>query len=273
MIGRNSPVTQEEFVARARSKHGDRYDYSSTQYVSSGCPVAIVCSIHGEFQQHPFDHLDGHGCHKCYHLSRKTWTEEQDAFIKEHYVSKGCRHCADFLGKTKSAVWSRASKLDVQRKDVFQPRYQDIPNSRWTNTLRHAVAKGRRVDIDREFVWDMYLKQDKKCALTGWDILFHPTPQKTTASIDRIDSKGGYTKDNVQLVHKLVNRAKVNYDEADFYDLCKAVHEHRTQDFEREEVVWVDDPLNDTQHPVIRRTLGRPDPKPDCLVESLFGEG
>ena len=36
--------TTEEFIAKAKTVHGDRYDYSRVVYVDSVTPVRIVCS-------------------------------------------------------------------------------------------------------------------------------------------------------------------------------------------------------------------------------------
>ena len=43
------------------------------------------------------------------------------------------------------------------------------------------------------------------------------------ASIDRIDSQFGYIKGNVQLVHKMVNMCKQQYEQEDFLRMCEAV--------------------------------------------------
>lgn len=47
------------------------------------------------------------------------------------------------------------------------------------------------------------------------------------ASLDRIDSKRGYTEGNVQWVHKSVNLAKNSLSEVEFIMLCHAVTNHR----------------------------------------------
>ena len=37
-------LTTEEFIARAKAVHGDRYDYSKVEYVNNSTPVVIrVC--------------------------------------------------------------------------------------------------------------------------------------------------------------------------------------------------------------------------------------
>ena len=37
------------FIEAARAIHGDRYDYSQTDYVGSGKPITIICKKHGAF--------------------------------------------------------------------------------------------------------------------------------------------------------------------------------------------------------------------------------
>ncbi|MCQ2608939.1 MAG: hypothetical protein MJ197_09685, partial [Bacteroidales bacterium] len=58
-------LTTEEFIEKARRKHGDRYDYRSVKYVNSATKVRIVCPDHGEFLQVPNSHLQGVGCAFC----------------------------------------------------------------------------------------------------------------------------------------------------------------------------------------------------------------
>ena len=60
-----SLMTQEEFVEKATSIHGDKYDYSKTKYVNARSEVIIICKKHGEFKQRPTYHLNGNGCQAC----------------------------------------------------------------------------------------------------------------------------------------------------------------------------------------------------------------
>lgn len=57
--------TLEEFVARAKEKHGELYDYSQFVYIGSSTPGIIVCKNHGPFLQRPNNHLLGNRCKKC----------------------------------------------------------------------------------------------------------------------------------------------------------------------------------------------------------------
>jgi hypothetical protein len=53
------------FITRARTVHGDRYDYSESVYSGFFAKVTIKCPKHGKFQQRASDHYSGRGCHKC----------------------------------------------------------------------------------------------------------------------------------------------------------------------------------------------------------------
>lgn len=58
-------LSKEEFITRAREVHGDKYDYSKTDYVNMRSKVLIVCPLHGEFWQRAQSHLLGNGCPEC----------------------------------------------------------------------------------------------------------------------------------------------------------------------------------------------------------------
>lgn len=57
--------TKEEFIAKAKEVHGDKYDYSKVEYINNVTPVIITCPIHGDFEQKPKNHKRGDGCYKC----------------------------------------------------------------------------------------------------------------------------------------------------------------------------------------------------------------
>ncbi len=68
--------TTEEFIEAARMVHGNKYDYSKTEYVDIKTKVCIICPEHGEFWQRPGNHLQGWGCSKCSesHLEKEVRT-------------------------------------------------------------------------------------------------------------------------------------------------------------------------------------------------------
>lgn len=60
-----SKKAAESFIPRAKTKHGDKYDYSKFVYEDSRTKSTIICPIHGEFLQNTANHLSGKGCPKC----------------------------------------------------------------------------------------------------------------------------------------------------------------------------------------------------------------
>jgi len=63
--GKAKRLNTEQFIAKAKRVHGDKYDYSLVSYERHVLPVKIVCRVHGEFEQRPHGHLLGRGCRKC----------------------------------------------------------------------------------------------------------------------------------------------------------------------------------------------------------------
>lgn len=44
----SNKLTTEQFISKAKSIHGDKFDYSKTKYVNSETKVCIACPTHGE---------------------------------------------------------------------------------------------------------------------------------------------------------------------------------------------------------------------------------
>lgn len=58
-------ITTEDFISKAKEVHGDKYDYSKSEYLDWKTLVVIICPLHGEFLLSPNKHLNGRGCQKC----------------------------------------------------------------------------------------------------------------------------------------------------------------------------------------------------------------
>lgn len=103
--------------------------------------------------------------------------------------------------------------------------YEEIPLTYWNSVLKNKDSSAKKMkdfDLTIEYIWDLFLKQNRKCAFSG--VLLEFTASKNiTASLDRIDSSKGYTKNNVQWVHKDINKMKSNYSSQYFIEQCKLV--------------------------------------------------
>lgn len=72
-------LTTKEYVAKCKLVHGDTYDYSAVNYITSKDKVTIICKKHGPFNQWASDHRRGFGCSECSQKANGT-TEK---FIKK----------------------------------------------------------------------------------------------------------------------------------------------------------------------------------------------
>lgn len=57
--------TLEEFIARAKKAHGNKYDYGKAVYLGIENKLTIICPVHGEWEQAGKHHVNGHGCPRC----------------------------------------------------------------------------------------------------------------------------------------------------------------------------------------------------------------
>lgn len=74
--------TTDTFIKEANETHDGFYDYSKTEYVGCYDKVTITCPIHGDFQQVPYSHIQGHGCPKC-NVSHKKLENSVAQFVEE----------------------------------------------------------------------------------------------------------------------------------------------------------------------------------------------
>lgn len=89
---------------------------------------------------------------------------------------------------------------------------------------RNAKIRNMSFDISIEYLWNLYQSQNGLCALSKLPISFSKlTADASTASLDRIDSDIGYTKENIQWVHKDVNKMKMEFPESRFIEVCKLI--------------------------------------------------
>jgi hypothetical protein len=96
--------------------------------------------------------------------------------------------------------------------------YEGIPVSWYNSKVRRATQRGYEFTVTIEQVWDIYIAQNKVCALSGVPITFNDT-----ASLDRIDNGAGYILGNIQIVHKDINYMKYIYGQDYFIKMCNLV--------------------------------------------------
>lgn len=101
----------------------------------------------------------------------------------------------------------------------------DISAHFFSKIRANAKNKNLKFNISIEYIWNLFIRQKKKCALSGVELKFSSKCAKSdgTASLDRIDSTKGYVKKNLQWIHKDINFMKRDSQEKYFIDWCKRI--------------------------------------------------
>lgn len=106
----------------------------------------------------------------------------------------------------------------------------EISASKWYGIERAAKRRNVPFLITIQDAWDLFLKQNRLCALSG-ELLTMPSHSRDydyTASLDRVDNQKGYELHNIQWVHREVNYMKSTLTQSSFIDFCKKVANHNS---------------------------------------------
>lgn len=140
-------------------------------------------------------------CRKCDNFgfqNKKDFTEG-----KKIYCSKECRH--------------------LDEKSGYHYYLNGIK--------KRALKTNKEFNLDEDFIKDLLeVKQEYKCNITNISIrLFNRNDEKSlahSASLDRIDSKFGYIKGNVQWVSLGINYMKMDYSNDELHEILSLVKEN-----------------------------------------------
>lgn len=94
-------------------------------------------------------------------------------------------------------------------------KFEEIPGEYLSRIKRNAANRKLTFKVSAQFLWNLFLEQGRKCALSKVDISFGKK-NRSSASLDRINSKLGYEEGNVQWVHKLINQMKMDMTQMEF---------------------------------------------------------
>lgn len=175
-------------------------------------------------------------------------------FLDEQYndLNKSLEQIAQENNVHRSTVLKKMKEHDIKRRIGKNPNpqmskkcnlagftmrfkgYEGIPGYYLYRLKRATEEVNRNFEVTPKFLWELFLKQNKKCAISGIEIKFCPINEPhdrkdTTASLDRIDSSKGYTEDNVQWVHKKVNSLKSNFTDKEFIEWCKIITDYQRE--------------------------------------------
>lgn len=162
---------EDEFIRRAREKHGTLYDYSKVVYKHIDKKVCIIDPDYGEFWQSPYQHLNSYGCPA--RTSTRQWDTHVDHIIPLSIVHPGNRSADKWfkqrplykfldsdINKRKIAATENIKKSDcvlINDKIVY---CNSIRNN--YDIIHYLIANLLKVDpteiinSDREFIKTMF---------------------------------------------------------------------------------------------------------------------
>src|ERR1035441_4182702 len=183
-------------------------------------------------------------CRECSPMKGKKIDKSKALFV----AYRNCPKCGKELKHTSSdsqySADYRMRKADESKKlclSCFNSRPQAVgvrsPNWKGFGNISNTIfSKFKNGAEERELPFSITIQdmdaqwnsQNGKCAYTGEQLVgnvknYMHNKKMMTASLDRIDSSKGYTKDNIQWVLKDINMMKQQLKENKFLGLCNSV--------------------------------------------------
>lgn len=172
ICSRVEKLTTASFIERARKLHGNRWDYSKTNYTIAKRDVIVTCKSHGDFEVAPHDHLKIKrgkpigGCAKCQHESQFLTQEQFISMAKEKHgdrfdysqtVYKGRKQLVKILCEKHGPFEQTANshmrgsgcrfcRYSVSKKEIRWLKHMGVSEDCWQKTLTMTSGKRYRVD-------------------------------------------------------------------------------------------------------------------------------
>ena len=163
--GNNSRFTLQQFIDKSKDVHGDKYDYSKSEYKNAMTKICVTCPEHGDFYVYPISHYRGVGCPKCdrrelntediiklfkevhgdrYDYSKVEYTMMHSKVLigcpehgffeqtpSKHLLGQGCPKCAillraDMHRLSKDEFIERARKCHGNKYDYSEVEFKDV---------------------------------------------------------------------------------------------------------------------------------------------------
>ncbi len=201
--------------------------------------VKCDCGTESEVAGYRLRNEDSKSCIKCSRFNRENPLGLEGTEIDKWKIIKfvgrnndngyifecSCKRCGLIRTFSKHAIQTNKVPTCPQCTPHFHE--DTVICQFWRRVANTASRCNREFKVRLDFALNLLKNQENKCALTDLPISFAKTWKekvKTTASLDRIDSSIDYSEDNVQWVHKDVNRMKLEFSVKYLRYLCTLIY-------------------------------------------------
>ena len=160
-MSKNTPVVRvvdtHTFIIKAKAAHGDRYDYSKSDYKGGQTNIEIVCRKHGSFWQTPENHYRSIAkCPKCPSekmLERRA--EGKKKFIERSKEAHGDKY-----------DYSKVEFVSINKKVIIicpeHGEFEQVPSSHRTGAGCEVCSREQRKSTAKEFVQKAKKQHDNR---------------------------------------------------------------------------------------------------------------
>ena len=144
----------EYFISKAKEIHGDKYDYSKTDYVHSLKPVTVTCKKHGDFSIIAGEHIRerGAGCSVCISSTgersiAKILKRNNVKFV-EQFRFEGTRYRYDFYLPELNVLVEYDGQLHYIAVDYFGG-VKTLERIQYNDNIKNALASSYNIPLVR----------------------------------------------------------------------------------------------------------------------------
>lgn len=141
------------FINEAKTKHGNKYDYSLVEYRANNENIKIICPTHGIIEQQPIVHLKSAGCPSC--GRRKT----QEQFIKDAKEIHGGKYDYSLADYNRSC---QKIKIICKEHGVFEQQANAHLSGSGCSKCKYINLKMKYILGQEEFIKRLKAKHENK---------------------------------------------------------------------------------------------------------------